>query len=269
MKFENTQVMNFTNAIRGLRNPMNSWQRSDSWGGIITVEQDDYLEEVAKHWMYNESEKYNEVLLEKYLAWLCNQGILQHNGDAIEAFYFGPKDLDLAQRMIKAGTSDRKFLRQILVSVDITGPLYWWKEFDTYKVATVANSTSTMHKLASTPITKNCFEMEDFNEDIMIYENNPYNPDMYMSEYWNMFINDLEYLREKYNKTKDKKYWKELIRLLPEGWLQTRTVTMNYETLTNIYTQRKNHKLIEWHSFCDWVKTLPYAYELITFNIDK
>ena len=103
----------------------------------------------------------------------------------------------------------------------------------------------------------------------MIYENNPYNPDMYMSEYWNMFINDLEYLREKYNKTKDKKYWKELIRLLPEGWLQTRTVTMNYETLTNIYTQRKNHKLIEWHSFCDWVKTLPYAYELITFNIDK
>jgi len=130
--------------------------------------------------------------------------------------------------MIRAGTSDRKFMRQIMVSVDITAPLYWWKEFDTYKVGTVANSTSTMHKLASTPITKECFEMDDFNEDMMMYENEPYNPDIYLSEYWNMLINDLEYLRKKYNETKDKKWWKELIRLLPESWLQTRTVTLNY-----------------------------------------
>ena len=262
MKFENTQIMNFNNAIRGLRNPMNSWQRSDSWGGIITIEQDDHLEEVAKHWMYKESEEYNEVLLEKYLAWLCNQGILQHNGDAIEAFYFGPKDLNLAQRMVKAGTSDRKFLRQILVSVDITGPLYWWKEFDTYKVATVANSTSTMHKLASTPINQDCFELNDFNQNIYLN-----NIDFGLKVV--QFVESLELLRNKYLETKDQKYWKELIRWLPQGWLQTRTVTMNYEVLTNIYSQRKNHRLTEWHAFCDWVKTLPYSFELITFNIDK
>lgn len=262
MKFENTQIMNFNNAIRGLRNPMNSWQRSDSWGGIITIEQDDHLEEVAKHWMYKESEEYNEVLLEKYLAWLCNQGILQHNGDAIEAFYFGPKDLNLAQRMVKAGTSDRKFLRQILVSVDITGPLYWWKEFDTYKVATVANSTSTMHKLASTPINQDCFELNDFNQNIYLN-----NIDFGLKVV--QFVESLELLRNKYLETKDQKYWKELVRWLPQGWLQTRTVTMNYEVLTNIYSQRKNHRLTEWHAFCDWVKTLPYSFELITFNIDK
>ena len=262
MKFENTQIMNFNNAIRGLRNPMNSWQRSDSWGGIITIEQDDHLEEVAKHWMYKESEEYNEVLLEKYLAWLCNQGILQHNGDAIEAFYFGPKDLNLAQRMVKAGTSDRKFLRQILVSVDITGPLYWWKEFDTYKVATVANSTSTMRKLASTPINQDCFELNDFNQNIYLN-----NIDFGLKVV--QFVESLELLRNKYLETKDQKYWKELVRWLPQGWLQTRTVTMNYEVLTNIYSQRKNHRLTEWHAFCDWVKTLPYSFELITFNIDK
>ena len=262
MKFENTQIMNFNNAIRGLRNPMNSWQRSDSWGGIITIEQDDHLEEVAKRWMYKESEEYNEVLLEKYLAWLCNQGILQHNGDAIEAFYFGPKDLNLAQRMVKAGTSDRKFLRQILVSVDITGPLYWWKEFDTYKVATVANSTSTMHKLASTPINQDCFELNDFNQNIYLN-----NIDFGLKVV--QFVESLELLRNKYLETKDQKYWKELVRWLPQGWLQTRTVTMNYEVLTNIYSQRKNHRLTEWHAFCDWVKTLPYSFELITFNIDK
>lgn len=126
-----------------------------------------------------------------------------------------------------------------------------------------------MHKLASTPITKDCFELDDLDEDMMIYNQDAYSPDMYFTEYWNMLINDLEHLRKKYNKTKDKGYWKELVRLLPEGWLQTRTVTMNYEVLTNIYSQRKNHRLTEWHAFCDWVKTLPYSFELITFNIDK
>ena len=232
MKFENTSVMNFEGAFRGLRNPLESWAKSDSF--ICDAE-------------HCESCNYKDM-------GYCNLP---------DGYYIGPKDLDLAQRMVKAGTSDRKFLRQIFVSVDITAPLYFWKEADTYKVGTVANSTSTMHKLASTPITIDCFEMDDFDEDMIMYEKEPYNPDTYMSEFWDMFINDLEYLRKKYNETKDKRYWKELIRLLPESWLQTRTWTANYEILRNIYSQRKSHRLTEWHSFCNWIKTLPYAKELI------
>ena len=210
--------------------------------------------------------KYQETW-DKYWDWWYSTGILRTGEDIVDIACIGPDDMDLAQRMIRAGSSDRKFLRQITVSIDITGPLYWWKEFDTYKVGTVANSTSTMHKLASTPITKDCFEMDDFNEDMMMYQNEPYNPDTYMSEFWDMFINDLEYLRKKYNETKDKRYWKELIRLLPESWLQTRTVTLNYEILRNIYSQRKHHRLTEWHQFCDWIKSLPYANELILCNL--
>jgi hypothetical protein len=163
--------------------------------------------------------------------------------------------------MIKAGASDRKFLRQILVSVDITAPLYWWKEADTYKVATVANSTSTMHKLASTPITKECFEIGDYEPSLRLID------DVDIGLRVNCFIDDLEQLRQKYLETKDKKYWKELIRWLPNGWLQTRTWTGNYETLRNMYGQRRYHKLTEWsQDFCNWVKTLPYAEELILFN---
>lgn len=217
MKFENTVAMNFEGAFRGLRNPLESWAKSDS----------------------------NFTNLE-----------------------IGPVDLDLAQRMIKAGASDRKFLRQIMVCVDITAPLYWFKEFDTYKVGTTANSTSTMHKLSSTPITKECFEMGDFAEDLVLYEDNPFNPNLTMGEYWTMFINDLECLRLKYNETKDQRYWKALVRLLPNGWLQTRTVTLNYEILRNMYTQRRHHRLVEWHDFCNWVETLPYAKELILYNLD-
>lgn len=262
MKFQNIQVMNFTNAFRGLRNPMNSWTKSDSWGGIVTLEEDDHLEDIAKHWMYNQSEEYNEVILEKYLAWLYTQGLLQKNGDAIDVFYIGPKDLNLAQRMIRAGSSDRKFLRQIIVSIDITAPLYWWKEFDTYKVGTVANSTSTMHKLANTPINQDCFELDDYNPELKLVD------DIDIGLRVACFVEDLEQLRQLYLQTKDKKYWKELIRWLPNGWLQTRTVTMNYEVLRNIYSQRKTHKLSEWHTFCEKVKNLPYGYELITFDLD-
>ena len=262
MKFQNTQVMNFTNAFRGLRNPMNSWVKSDSWGGIVTLEEDDHLEDIAKHWMYNQTEKYDEVILEKYLVWLYGQGLLQKNDDAINVFYIGPKDLDLAQRMIRAGSSDRKFLRQIMVSVDITAPLYFWKQFDTYKIGTVANSTSTMHKLSSTPINQDCFELDDYNPDLKLID------DIDIGLRVACFIEDLEQLRQKYLQTKDKKYWKELIRWLPNGWLQTRTVTMNYEVLRNIYSQRRNHRLTEWHQFCNWVKELPYAKELIIYNID-
>ena len=213
MKFERTKVMNLEGAVRGMRNPMNSWDKSDSYYGN------------------------NEIGLESYVI--------------------GEKDLDLMQKLIKAGSEHRKFLRQIFVSVDITAPLYWWKEADTYKVGTVSNSCSTMHKLASIPITMDCFEMDDF-EDCKDDSN------VYVSAIWAEGITRLEKLRQKYNETKDKRYWKELIRLLPESWLQKRTITMNYENLLNMYRQRKNHKLTEWSkSFCDWVKTLPYAEELI------
>ena len=278
MEFKNTRVMNFENAMRGLRNPLESWEKSDSVYCIayeLPYEVDNVIqkwilkeEDLTEKELFYNDEKYDK-LFNKYFDWLSDIGTLYENDDCTEIFFIGPNDLELAQRMIKAGTSDRKFLRQIMVSVDITAPLYWWKEFDTYKVGTAANSTSTMHKLASTPITRDCFEMGDFDKDLMMYEKEPYNPDMYMSEFWNMFINDLENLRQKYNETKDQRYWKELIRLLPEGWLQTRTVTMNYENLKNMYAQRKHHRLVEWHTFCDWVKTLPYAYEFITFDLDK
>ena len=215
MKFENTEVFNFEGALRGMRNPLNSWDKGDS--GYI-------------------DRRFNDQ------------------------FYIGENDLDLAQRLIKAGSEHRKFLRQIFVSVDITAPLYWWKEFDTYKVGTVANSTSTMHKLASTPITEECFEMGNF-EDFDLETEDMIFP---LKSTWAELTSDLEFCRKKYNETKDKRYWKELIRLLPESWLQKRTVTMNYENILNMYHQRKHHKLTEWSkSFCDWVKTLPYAEELI------
>ncbi len=286
MKFQNTYAMNFEGAFRGLRNPLQSWNKSDSYFGIINIEYDTYcIDDTISAWVKNELEHRQLVegqqpieqgsiqwdqLFDKYFTkWYKNSGIIRRqNDDIIDVACIGPHDMDLAHRMIKAGSSDRKFLRQIMVSVDITAPLYFWKQFDTYKIATVANSTSTMHKLASTSITKDCFEMDDFNENEMFYKDNVYNPDMTFGHYWDMLINDLEYLRNKYNKTKDKKYWKELIRLLPESWLQTRTVTMNYEVLRNIYSQRRYHKLTEWHIFCDWIKTLPYAKDLIIYNID-
>jgi hypothetical protein len=170
--------------------------------------------------------------------------------------------------MIKAGTSDSKFLRQINVSVDITAPLYWFKEFDTYKIATTANSTSTMHKISSTPITLDCFETGDYNKDLTLYKNNS-NSLIYsykIEDLANELIHHLETLRQKYNETKDQRYWKELIRWLPNGWLQTRTITMNYAVLRNQYFQRRHHRLVEWHEYCDWIKTLPYSEDLIIYE---
>ena len=281
MKFANTQVMNFQGAFRGLRNPLESWAKSDSFFGLINIEYDNYeVDDVISAWTIKELRidplegPYDEYELDykyqetwgKYWDWWYNQGILREVEDVIDVACIGPEDMNLAHRMIKAGSSDRKFLRQIMVSVDITAPLYWWKEMDQYKIGTVTNSTSTMHKLASTPITIDCFEMDDM-QDIVIEDS--YEPTFIVTSGYafDTYIKWLEELRQKYQETKDKRYWKELIRLLPESWLQTRTVTLNYEILRNIYSQRKYHRLTEWHQFCDWIKSLPYANELILCNL--
>lgn len=176
-------------------------------------------------------------------------------------FVIGEKDLKLMKNLINAAVQDKsnshsKFLRQIMVSVDITAPLYVWKEADQYKVGTTTNSTSTMHKLASTPITMECFEMDDYS-------------DMHKPNFLQPFIGALEELRQLYNSSGDKGYWKALIRWLPEGWLQTRTVTLNYQVLRQMYFDRRNHKLSEWSQFCDWIKTLPYAEDLITYEGER
>ena len=272
MEFKNTYVCNFENAFRGLRNPLESWDRSDSKFGIAHTEHCDYEWDVAKD--YCEKNKFeidafhNFTTKEQYAKWLWENGILRNKDHYLEYAFIGPNDLDLAHRMIKAGTSDSKFLRQIFVSVDITAPLYWWKEFDTYKVGTVANSTSTMHKLASTPITLDCFETDDFVSNLSLkdvgYEDGVIS--FLTEDFAESLINNLETLRLKYLETKDKKYWKELIRWLPNGWLQTRTVTLNYAVLRNQYFQRRKHKLTEWHRYCDWIDSLPYADDLITYK---
>ena len=275
MKFEKTWVGNFEGAFRGLRNPLESWKKSDSYFGIAELEYCDYDYEVAEKYIdanekYDFNEEYDkwDKANEKYAEWLRENGVLNcdYDRNAVKYAYLGPNDLNLAQRMIKAGTSDRKFMRQIFVSVDITAPLYWWKEFDTYKIGTVANSTSTMHKLASTPITIDCFEIDDLTRELKVFDQEPYNYDTTIDGCWEDIICICETLRQKYNETKDKRYWKELIRILPEGWLQTRTVTLNYEVLRNIYFQRRYHKLTEWHRFCEWIEQLPYGKELITYE---
>lgn len=202
IKIERTSVMNLENAIRGARNPMNSWDRMDS--------------------AYDEDGNY----------------------------ILGENDLSLAQRLAKAGSDHRKYLRQIFVSVDVTAPLYWWKEYDTYKVGTVANSTSTMHKIHAKP-----FSRDDFSCDRM--------SDVALACLDNM-IEVLEDRRLKFIETKDNAYWHDMIQLLPSSYNQMRTCTLSYENLINIYYARRNHKLPEWHTYCDWIENLPYAKELIT-----
>ena len=204
IKLEKVSVMNFENAIRGARNPMNSWDRMDSH--------------------YDENNN----------------------------FILGENDLSLATRLRNAGTADhRKFLRQIFVSVDITAPLYWWKEYDTYKVSTVANSTSTMHKIHSKP-----FELDDFSHDHLT---------KYGLEVLTDVVKALERFRLWYNDGNGnvKQEWYNIIQLLPTSYNQMRTCTLNYETLINIYKSRKNHKLDEWKEFCKWIESLPYSKELI------
>lgn len=244
MRFEDAEVWGFRKALKGMRNPKNSWDKSDSVFGFNqcgNCSHNHLCDECSKH---------------------------DPNDYAIEAPIIGANDMKLAQQLIRAGSEHRKFMRQIFVSVDITAPLYWWKEFDTYKVGTVANSTSTMHKLSTTPITLKCFETDDYDCLVTNYQrdNNTY-------QMTSLFIEFLEYLRKKYLETKDKRFWKELIRWLPESWLQTRTVTMSYENLLAICSkgQRRFHKLNEWSgqddntksNFISWARTLPYAQELI------
>lgn len=238
MKFEDVEVWGFRKALKGMRNPKNSWDKSDSMFG------------------YNQCGNCNN----NHLCDECCKHDL--NNYAIEAPIIGVNDMKLAQQLIRSGSEHRKFMRQIIVSVDITAPLYWWKEFDTYKVGTVANSTSTMHKLATTPITIECLEIDDYDNSIFTNK-----------EEIEYFVSFLESLRKKYLDTKDKRYWKELIRWLPESWLQTRTVTMSYENLFAMCSkgQRRFHKLNEWSgqddnskpNFISFVRTLPYAQQLI------
>lgn len=250
MKFENTSVMNFENAFRGLRNPKNSWNRSDS-------NFNDYYDLLRGDISENELKKV-----------FPSAHVHHRTSDGYFVDIIGANDMKLAQRLIKAGNEHRKFMRQIFVSVDITAPLYWWKEFDTYKVGTVANSTSTMHKLATTPITLDCFEIDDYDRDLSLADN-PKDDDELdnISTFEEDIIYVLENIRQKYLETKDKRYWKELVRWLPESWLQKRTITMNYENVRNMYFQRRNHKLTEWsESFIKWVELLPYAEELIMYE---
>lgn len=216
MELNYTNVYNFEGAFRGMRAPMNSWNKSDS---IFT------------------------------------------NDKTV----IGENDLKLAQKLIRAGAEHAKFMRQIFVSVDITAPIYWWKEMDTYKVSTVSNSTSTMHKLSSKPITINDFSFD--NLDLLIHPLNE--EDLVFEDVVENIIYDCERLRELFIETKDKRYWRALIQLLPESYNQTRTWTANYAILRNIYFQRKDHKLIEWHQFCDWIKTLPCGEELIILGENK
>ena len=277
MKYERTWTGNWANAIHGLRHPLESYAKSDSKFGIASV---DYFNDIRDNFLHNiyaEEIKNPEKYKELFEFYDINSEI-QYDPQFEEYEYalLGPKDLDLAQRMIKAGSPNDKFLRQIFVSVDITAPLYWWKEMDTYKVATTANSTSTMHKLASTPITIDCFETDDYDQDLELIPKGSeqaedkeafyFNFGYYAGDIADNIIEDMESLRQKYNETKDIRYWKELIRWLPESWLQTRTQTADYSVLRNIYHWRKNHKLTEWHSFCRWIETLPYASKLLTFD---
>lgn len=231
LKLENTEVLGWEHAIRGMRNPMNSWEKSDSgW---------------------------------RYVAPAQREGhILASTFDDSE-FWIGPNDAKLMINLRNAGTDHRKFMRMIVVYCDITAPLYWWKEFDTYKVGTVANSCSTMHKIAAKEFTLgdfSCEHLDEYQEHVM------YAPTEYHFSSLDLLKLEIEVLnqcRKNYLERKAKSDWWQMIQLLPSSYNQRRTVMLNYEVLANIYKSRRNHRLDEWHTFCDWIEELPYA-ELIT-----
>lgn len=214
IKIENIDVYGFEAAIRGMRNPMNSWSKSDS-----------------------------------------NYTIIKNDGKYI-ADFIGENDLKLMQNLCKAGSDHRKFMRMINVTMDITAPLYWWKEFDTYKVGTVANSCSTMHKIHDKEFTIDDFSFERCKKE------------RFVERAIEGTLNVLNYLREKYLETKDKSYWETMIQILPSSYNQRRTVQLNYETLLNIYNARKNHKLKEWLELCSEIEKLPYFKEITGLSND-
>ena len=219
IKVEHIEVFNFEGAIRGLRNPLNSWDKSDS--------------------VFEETSEVGSAKL--------------------EIPEIGPNDLALMKRLYKAGTEHRKYMRQIIVGMDITAPLYWWKEFDTYKVGTVANSCSTMHKIAAKE-----FELDDFSHDYLEeLEGDDYN---YAWQDWHDRIKCLNYFRDKYNATKDKRYWRMMIEKLPSSYNQKRTITMNYENVVTMIRQRTNHKLDEWNDFAQILSDLPYIKDIMGVN---
>lgn len=242
IKIENVKVMGWEASIRGMRNPMNSWEKSDSGFGCG-----------------NDNE------------YFCNNCSSSFHCTSRETTYnIGKNDLDLMTRLRNAGTDHRKFMRMITVYADITAPLYWWKEYDTYKVGTVANSCSTMHKIAAKEFAIedfSCEHLKDFDKPLRMNSNG-------LTKYpWfrislESTIETLNYARELYLETKDKNYWWQMIQLLPSSYNQRRTVMLNYEVLANIYKSRKNHKLDEWREFCGWIKALPYS-ELITGGTDE
>ena len=250
IKIEKTETFGWEAAIRGMRNPMNSWDKSDSYDGCLD-------EDMFKIFQDNGDIPKDAVYQEDFIK----------NGNT---FVIGENDLALMKKLAKAGTDHRKFLRMITVYCDITAPLYWWKEFDTYKVGTVANSCSTMHKIHAKR-----FHVDDFSHDfiwagvdhkeivtqLVNTEDNP----VFLSddEILIYTVSMLNELRELYLKTKDKRYWYKMIQLLPSSYNQKRTVMTNYEVLANIYPSRKNHKLLDWHDFCTWILGLPYS-KLIT-----
>lgn len=234
IKFENTEVMGWKAAIRGMRNPMNSWEKSDSeFKGVAETD-------------------------------VLDNGKVKKQQVYYDALSIGDNDLDLMMILRNAGIDHRKFMRMITVYVDITAPLYWWKEFDTYKVGTVANSCSTMHK-----IHEKEFTLEDFSTEHLISDE-PIPTTIMSSLSWiKDQIKVLNIWRDLYIETKDKKYWWQMIQLLPSSYNQKRTVMLNYEVLANIYKSRKNHKLDEWSvGFMEWIESLPYS-ELITVEDNK
>ena len=247
LKIENTEVTGWEAAIRGMRNPMNSWKKSDSRSCGTCGDCDICID-------------YDNCPFD-------------HDG---HKFVIGPNDLDLMARLRNSGTDHRKFMRMITVYVDILAPLYCWKEFDTYKVGTVANSCSTMHKIHAKEFTLEDFSCEHLM-NLTDYEEAPCLEDDFPafeekdgeSLFWTPTdilvhtIGGLNFYRQRYLETKDKKYWWQMIQLLPSSYNQKRTVMLNYEVLANIYKSRRNHKLDEWHIFCDWIENLPYS-ELIT-----
>lgn len=248
IKFENVEIVGWRPAIRGMRNPKNSWDKSDS--GVCTTHGPAHCAD-------------------------CVYSDCHHDDVDIGTNYIlGPNDHDLTTRLSDAGTDHRKFMRMVAIYVDITAPLYWWKEFDTYKVGTVSNSCSTMHKIADKE-----FILDDFShEHLLNMYNNAHGDALFLNGAPNirvdgndllcLTINVLNYYRKRYIETKNKRYWWQMIQLLPSSYNQKRTIMLNYEVLANIYKSRKNHKLDEWREFCAWIKSLPYS-ELVTHDIKK